>query len=148
MKKLVVVLILTIVTLALVFGSSQESESENDAIKQAALDYIEGWYEGSVERMDRALDPDLNKKGVQVIPKTGKTILNHLRKTNMVEYTRTGTGRVEPGTDLQIDIAVHDVGANIASVRASSLKFVDYIHLARLDGRWQIINVLWEPREL
>ena len=72
MKKLVVVLVLTVVSLALVFGFVEEAEKENAAIKQAALDYIEGWYEGSVERMDKALHPDLNKKGVQVIPSPGE----------------------------------------------------------------------------
>ena len=122
--------------------------SDSDQIRQTCLDYLEGWYTGDAGRMQQALHADLSKRGYQIIPATDRPNLVHLSATNMVEYTRTGTGRVEPGTDLQIDIAVHDVGANIASVRASSLKFVDYIHLARLDGRWQIVNVLWEPREL
>jgi Putative lumazine-binding len=27
-----------------------------------------------------------------------------------------------------------------------SAAFVDYLHLARFDQRWLIVNVLWEPR--
>jgi len=26
-----------------------------------------------------------------------------------------------------------------------SLKFTDHCHLARLDGEWKIVNVVWEP---
>jgi hypothetical protein len=146
MKKLVVVLILTVVTLVLVFGSVQEAEKETAAIEQAALDYIEGWYEGNVERMDRALHPDLNKKGVQVLPKTGKTVLNHLRKTNMVEYTRMGSGKNEE-KKKQVSVQILDVFKNTASVKSISPDFIDYLHLVKADGHWKIVNVLWEPNK-
>jgi hypothetical protein len=29
-------------------------------IRQAALDYFEGWFDGDAERMDRALHPNLS----------------------------------------------------------------------------------------
>ena len=35
------------------------SDADREAIKATALDYIEGWYEGNPERMERALHPDL-----------------------------------------------------------------------------------------
>jgi hypothetical protein len=144
MKKWVLVLILTIISLVLVFGSAEEAGKENAAIKQAALDYIEGWYEASVERMDRALHPDLNKKGVQVIPKTGKTVLNHLRKTNMIEYTRLGSGKNEE-KQATVEVLILDVFKNTASVKTISPDFVDYLHLVKWEGQWKIVNVLWEP---
>src|SRR5262245_52406842 len=50
--------------------SKQSGASEADlaAIKQTALDYIEGWYEGSAERMERALHPELAKRIVRTDP--------------------------------------------------------------------------------
>jgi len=146
MKKLALVLILAIISLVLVFASAKEDEKENAAIKQAALDYIEGWYEGSMERMDRALHPDLDKKGVQIIPQTGKTILNHLRKTNMVEYTRAGAGKNEEKKS-KVEVVILDVFKNMASVKTVSPDFVDYLHLVRSEGQWKIVNVLWEPNK-
>ena len=50
---------------------SGASESDLAAIKQTALDYIEGWYEGSAERMERALHPELAKRIVITDPKSG-----------------------------------------------------------------------------
>ena len=40
-----------------------------------------------------------------------------------------------------------DLADNIASVTVVSEPFVDYLHLAKLDGRWSIVNVLYEDRE-
>lgn len=120
---------------------------DTDQIRQTCLDYLQGWYSGDADRMQRALHADLSKKGYQLLPATKRPNLVHMSATNMVEYTRTQTGKLPPDTDLEIDITIHDIGRNIATVRAASLKFVDYVHLARLDNRWQIVNVLWEPRE-
>ncbi len=36
--------------------------AEAQAIRQVALDYVEGWYEADVERMQRALHADLVKR--------------------------------------------------------------------------------------
>lgn len=38
--------------------------SDEGAIRQTALDYIEGWYKGDAIRMERALHPELAKRMV------------------------------------------------------------------------------------
>jgi len=48
---------------------------------------------------------------------------------------------------LDLGITVLDIADNIASVKVLSEPFVDYLHLAKLDGRWSIVNVLYEDRE-
>ncbi|HLM60537.1 MAG TPA: nuclear transport factor 2 family protein [Pyrinomonadaceae bacterium] len=45
--------------------SISASAADPAAIKQAALDYIEGWYEGKSERMERAKHPELVKRIVR-----------------------------------------------------------------------------------
>src|SRR5215813_1299159 len=54
------------------------SEADLAAIKQTALDYIEGYYEGNAERMERALHPDLAKRIVYTDPNTGKNKLENM----------------------------------------------------------------------
>jgi len=63
---------------------SAQTAADSSAIRAAALDYIEGWYEGDAGRA--------------------------------------------------------------ASVRVDATGWIDYMHLAEVDGRWVIINVLWETR--
>lgn len=41
----------------------ESAASDEAKIRAAALDYIEGWYEGDAERMERALHPHLAKFG-------------------------------------------------------------------------------------
>jgi hypothetical protein len=40
---------------------SVASATDSAAIRQTALDYIEGYYSGDAVRMERAIHPDLNK---------------------------------------------------------------------------------------
>jgi hypothetical protein len=51
------------------------SDADQAAIKQAALDYIEGWYGGDDERMERALHSELAKRIVRTNDK-GQSRLN------------------------------------------------------------------------
>ncbi|MBA3660021.1 MAG: nuclear transport factor 2 family protein [Gemmatimonadales bacterium] len=39
-----------------------------------------------------------------------------------------------------------DVYRNVASVRTTMAGWIDYMQLARMDGRWVIVNVLWEEK--
>jgi hypothetical protein len=36
------------------------------------------------------------------------------------------------------------VYGNAASVRVQAATWVDYMHVAKSNGRWVIVNVLWE----
>ena len=44
-------------------------------------------------------------------------------------------------------LTVHDAFRNIASVTVNSAGYVDYLHIARFEDRWRIVNVLFEPLE-
>jgi putative lumazine-binding protein len=45
------------------------------------------------------------------------------------------------------EVTVLDIADCIASAKVVSQPFVDYLHLAKLDGRWSIVNVLYEDRQ-
>lgn len=44
-------------------------------------------------------------------------------------------------------ITVLDMIDDIASVKLVSEPFIDYLHLAKLHGRWSIVNALYEDRQ-
>jgi hypothetical protein len=120
------------------------SEADRTAIKQAALDYIEGWYEGNPERMERALHPELAKRIVRTDPKTGRSRLDQMSAMSLVQGTRTGYGKKTPTDKQQKDVTILDVYQNAASVKVVATDWIDYLHLAKFNGRWVIVNVLWE----
>jgi hypothetical protein len=114
------------------------------AIKQTALDYIEGWYEGNAERMERALHPELAKRIVRTDPKTGRSGLGQMSAMTLVQGTRNGGGKETPKEQQQKDVTILDVFENAASVKIVASDWVDYLHMAKSNGRWVIVNVLWE----
>ncbi|MGH9766277.1 MAG: nuclear transport factor 2 family protein [Blastocatellia bacterium] len=120
------------------------SESALAAIKQTALDYIEGYYEGNAERMERALHPELAKRIVRTDPKSGRSRLDQMSAMSLVRGTREQASNPTPKEKRQNDVTVLDVFENAASVKIVATDWIDYLHVAKFNGRWVIVNVLWE----
>lgn len=118
--------------------------ADQAAIKQTALDYIEGWYEGNAERMERSLHPDLAKRIVRTDPKSGRSRLDQMSAMGLVQGTKRGSGKNTPKEKQIKEIVILDVFENAASVKAVMSGWIDYMHMAKYNGRWVIVNVLWE----
>ncbi len=141
MKKLNLLIIL----ISLISGISfSQGSSVNDTvlIRKAAMDYIEGAYSGDTERMERAIHPELQKVIPVKLPQTGRDIFQYSNYSMLVEGTRAGMGKL-PEEQWNIDYELLDWDQNIATVKITSVRYIDYCHLARIDGSWKIINVLW-----
>ena len=123
--------------------STNTSEADKAAIKQTALDYIEGWYDGDADRMERALHPELAKRIVRTNPQ-GPSRLDQMGAMTLVLYTRRGGGKQTPKEKQQKDVTILDVFENAACAKVVATDWVDYLQLARWNGRWVIVNVLWE----
>jgi putative lumazine-binding protein len=135
------------VAAALVAASPGRAQTAADsaAIKATALDYIEGWYQGNAERMERAVHPDLAKRIVNTNPQ-GRSALGHQSAMTLVQNTRRGGGKDTPPAQQRTDVRILDIFQNTASVRVDAGTWVDYLHIVKWNGRWVIINVLWENR--
>jgi hypothetical protein len=139
-------LMLTVALLSLSLSAQNADRSADEAaIRKAALNYVEGWYEGNADRMQAALHPDLAKRIARNDPQTGKTTLQSMTAETLVKYTRDGGGKKTPAEQQVKDVKVLDVFQNAATVRAEMAGWVDYMHLAKVDGEWKIVNVLWLP---
>lgn len=141
------------IKLALAFGfivmisatiARSQTPADSAAIKQTALDYIEGWYEGNAERMEKSLHPDLAKRIVRTNPQNGRSALGQMSALSLVQGTRGGGGKDTPKDKQQKDVTILDVFENAASVKVVASEWIDYLHIAKFNGRWVIVNVLWE----
>jgi putative lumazine-binding protein len=137
--------LLLIMLLTLVSSARAQSATDTAAIKQTALDYIEGWYEGNAERMEKALHPELAKRIVRT-NQEGNSRLDQMSAMSLVQGTRRGFGKDTPKDKQQKDVTILDVFENAASVKVVAADWVDYLHVAKFGGRWVIINVLWEMK--
>lgn len=127
-----------------VTAGPQTQDADREAIKQAVLDYGQGWYEGSAERMERALHPDLAKRALMLDRSTGKGKLDQIDKQGLVEATRKGSGTHTPEEIRRTDVTILDVYGNAATVKMEMHDWVDYLHLVKTQGQWRIVDVLWE----
>ena len=143
MKKVVAVCIFVLLSLSAI-GFSPGSQDEEDAVRSAVLDYVEGVYEVSPSRIERSVHPELRKLGFwrrdsdspyQMAPMTFEQLVELAANYNK-------DGRVPEGAPKEVVIL--DVLDQTASVKLVAHWGIDYMHLARYDGKWKIINVLWQ----
>jgi hypothetical protein len=124
-------------------AQTPSADADREAIKQTALDYIEGWYEANAERMERALSPDLAKRIVRTNDK-GQSMLQQMSAMSLVQGVKRGGGKDTPKDKQQKDVTILDIFENAASVKVVASDWIDYLHVAKFNGRWVIVNVLWE----
>lgn len=120
-----------------------QSAADSAAIRATALDYIDGFYSGDAERMERALHPDLAKRIVQRRPGQPEAV-QAMSADDLVGITARGGGTGMPDQMKRSDVTILDIYEGMASVKIVAGTWVDYLHVGRIDGEWKIINVLWE----
>lgn len=121
-------------------GTHSEIRGDIDdaKIRAAALDYLEGWYTADSARMERCLHPDLAKRAY-VPGSDGKPQFLHMSALILVQYTR-----LPKDSGGRFEVEILDRYEGIASVRTTTVGWVDYLHIAKFKGEWKIINILWE----
>jgi hypothetical protein len=136
-------ILLCLILAAPSFASAQ-SDADREGVRQAVLDYVEGVYEVDPERIERSVHPEMAKRGFY--KKKGETAYTSGSMTfpQLVELARNYNkdGRVPKGAPKEI--VIYEVVDQTASVKLTAHWGIDYMHLAKYDGKWKIINVLWQ----
>jgi hypothetical protein len=114
--------------------------SDEEAVAAAALDYFEGWYDADLERVARALHPQLVKRWPGQTEAVVPTVTTRDR---MLELVRGGGGS-EDRTDDRIEVSVVDVHHDIATAVVRSAQYREYLHLVRTATGWQIVHAFWQ----
>lgn len=144
MRSFVRLSLLLIATTVFSATARAQSAADSASIRATAMDYIEGWYAGDAARMERALHPELAKRVVTSDAKTGRYQLESIGAMTLVNRTRAGGGTRTPEARKQKDYTLLDIYQNAATARIVASDWVDYLQLAKWNGKWVIVNVLWE----
>ena len=120
-----------------------QSAADSAAIRATALDYIDGWYAADGPRMERSLHPELAKRNV-FSDSAGRSRLIQMSAMTLVQSTRMGGGSRIPAAQRSDSVKILDIFGGAASVRVRAATWVDYMHMAKYNGQWRILNVLWE----
>ena len=112
------------------------------AIVDTVLDYFEGWYDGDVARMTRALHDDLAKRS---LAGDGRGV-EETSAREMIDATANGRGKRDDPAERRLSVRVDDVYDTIANVTVMSVPYAEYVQLVRTADGWKIVNALWQRR--
>ncbi len=130
-------------------GKRQFSDPETRAMRKTVQDYVESCYSWEGYRMKRALHSRLAKRIVWTDSKNGRSHVSEYPASKLIHDVQNGWGgrkagaKRTPVADRQTDITVLDRFKDMGVVKTEASWRVDYIHLAKYNGEWKIINVLW-----
>jgi hypothetical protein len=121
-----------------------QSNTEKEAVKQAVLDYVEGIYEVDHKRIERSVHPELAKRGFYV--KKGETAYTGtpMTFTQLVELAKTYNKGGRVPKDAPKEVVIYDVLDQTATAKLTAVWGIDYMHLAKYEGKWMIVNILWQ----
>ena len=136
----------SLVILILAFGLTALAQTDDDrsAVRQACLDYVESIYEVNPAKAERSVHPELVKRGFFI--KKGETVYSPhtMTFTELVELAKNYNKKGQLSKDAVKEVVVFDVADQTASAKVTAIWGIDYIHLAKYDGKWKIINILWQ----
>jgi len=131
------------------FKANSQTKEDSLAIEIACRNYVEGWAEGNADRVEKGVSPELVKRTVSR-DEEGMSFTNNMSASLLIAVTKMNKKGVkgkdlEPGKPFKLDVQICDVTGDFALVKTINTKygFFDYCQLAKYNGEWKIINVLW-----
>jgi hypothetical protein len=123
---------------------TRATPADREAVRRAALNYVEGFYEGDTAKLASALRPDLSKYGFWR-DSTQKYTGERMTYAEAIEYARRvkARNRAVP-TNWPKEVAIFEVLPHTAAAKVTAWWGTDYLLLGKYDGRWMIAHVLWE----
>lgn len=127
------------------------STGDIEAVRRAALDYIEGFYEGDTAKLVRSVSPNVVKYGYFM--KRGETSYSGeaMPFAEFMSYANSvkANNRQAPATAPK-EVIIYEVLDQTAAAKVVAWWGSDYLHLAKEDGRWMIRHVMWQtaPRAM
>lgn len=136
MKLLICITVITLIFIA----TTAKSQTTNDStqIKQAALDYIEGWFYKDASRIDKACHFEFVKRSI--LTRDSVDFLATINKSRMDYITLHHRNREY---QLKTEVSILDAMPTIASVKVIFNECIEYLHIAKLNDKWKIVNNLF-----
>jgi len=142
MRKLIVLLIICFSA----NGFAQDYKKDVDAIKEAALGYMDIFYKADTLLAHKYLDKSLRKVGWRYIE--DKKTYSGNRELPFDEVIKLALYFVEKpipqdaNTPREVDIL--EVNDKIAIAKVTAIWGIDYLNMVKLDDTWKIINIVWQ----
>lgn len=147
MKKTILLMAACLMLAGLVAAPTfaQQANDDKEAVRLAVLDYVEGVYNVQPERIERSVHPKMAKLGFYRPPAESKyNPGSAMTFERLVEVAKNYNKSGKLPKDAPKEITIFEVQDQTATAKLVADWGTDYFHLAKFDGKWMIINVLWQ----
>ncbi len=116
-------------------------------IERAALDYIEGFYEGDTTKIKRSIHPNLSKLGYGSKSNGSKEHIMTYDKAIGFAADVANNPKWAAPKDAVKKIEILDAQDKIANVKLTLYWGIDYLLLVKQNDKWMINKVVWQSLE-
>ena len=130
----------------LLAGQWTNAQSQAADITLAANDYIDAFYLGDTIKLKRSISPTVFKYGYFKKKDSPTYVGEPMSYKDMIEYA-TRVNKRGPSPKLSTfprQVEILSELDQIASVKLTAWWGVDFLLLAKIDGKWMITQVLWQ----
>ena len=132
------------ITIGLITLSFSALSQENDRqlVEKAVLNYVDAFYLGDTTLAYKSVAGDLAKRGYYKRQGAYSDLRMSFPQLTRLASNWKNNQHITPSSPRKV--TVFDVLDKTASAKVEAIWGIDYLHLAKLDGEWKIVNVLWQ----
>ena len=116
-------------------------EHESQWVITVVRNYYEGSFENDVAKVEKSIYPELRIGQFAKLPQSGKEFVNRIGSGMILEATRAKLRQI-PEDQRKVDVNILDITEKMAYLEAITPMSVSYLHLAKMDNDWKIVNIL------
>lgn len=149
MKYIYSLFVFAFLIFAFAFTTGKDSiqdHPEYKGVHASLTDYVEGLYLVDSTRIEKSVHPELRKRGYWYNEEQKKYYDNLDMSFEQLRHLSAtwNTHGESANENSPKEIIIYDLNDRTASAKLTAEWGIDYFHLAKLDGHWYIMNVLWQ----
>jgi hypothetical protein len=125
-------------------SDSTNVAGEQPAVKNIVNEYYDATFTADAVKMEHAIHPEISAAQFTRLLKGEHPLISRTGASALVEILRAKL-RPIPEEQRKVDIKILDIMDTRAFVHATTPLANAYLHLAKIDNQWRIINVLSKP---
>jgi len=144
MRKTLLLFMMIAMSALIAGNATSDTDKDAEAIRQAVLNYVNSAYDVRPELVDESVSPKLQKVGY--MSRDGKEYREAFMTFDQLKelVSKWNTDGHYDTKTARRDIKVLDQLDRIAVARLDAEWGVDFFHLSKVDGKWKIMNVIWQ----
>jgi len=129
--------------------SPSASSQDSIDIKRQSLGYLKALQQLEPELMDEVLNDSLNKVTIGYNREMKKEVARPTTRNQMIAFAKDwnkSNTKFPPVPNDQVTIL--GIYNRIASVELVSDNWVEYLHLIKLNGKWDVVHLIWQHKDV